>query len=111
MTTPDPLHQWSAADEVYAAADAGITTKILCRKFRMTPATVKRFTNHGEARHRRRTGVIVRERLIKHQLVNLPLDPEWRLPCDVLLTTPSAILTAQQGCELGTLLTALRGRE
>jgi hypothetical protein len=40
-----------------------------------------------------------------------PIDDSWALPCDVLLPTIGAVTTIQAGCELSTLIAALRQRE
>jgi len=49
-----------------------------------------------------------RERLIKHRTERI--DPTYILPCDVLIPRIEAVVCIQAGCELNTLLEALRGR-
>ena len=58
-------------------------------------------------KRKRRARPLKRVKLIRHHV----LDLNYILPCDVLLPTIGALVTVQAGCELATLIAALRQRE
>jgi hypothetical protein len=79
---------------------------VITKKFDITIGHAHRMAETGRRRREQRTGCLERDRLAKNQI-----DQSWLLPCDVMLAQPEVITTIQQGCELGTLLQALRQRE
>jgi hypothetical protein len=106
MSIPDKWYNWTTADQALAMHDQNIPYQIIMRKFEITLGHAHRMVETGKRRREQRTGCLERVRLAKNQI-----DQSWLLPCDVMLAQPEVITTIQQGCELGTLLQALRQRE
>jgi hypothetical protein len=106
MITAAPLHNWTIADQVLSMYEQHIPYQAICKKFEITIGHAHRMAEAGRRRREQRTGCLERVRLTKHQI-----DQSWQLPCDCLIPTIGAVVTVQAGCELGTLIAALRQRE
>lgn len=53
-----------------------------------------------------------REKLIQREDQDeSAIDPHWVIPCDVRLVRRGRRVTIQQGCQLRTLIAALKARE
>jgi hypothetical protein len=106
MSAPNPLSEWTKADEVFCMADQHIPSHTIRKRFHVTANQYRTLVEVGRRRREQRTKHIERVRLVWRDQV----DAAWQLPCDVLIPQIEAIVTVQAGCELGTLLQALRSR-
>jgi hypothetical protein len=106
MSAPNPLSEWTKADEVFCMSDQHIPSHTIRRKFHVTANQYRTLVEVGRRRREQRTRHIERVRLVWRDQV----DAAWQLPVDVFMAQPEAIVMVQQGCELGTLLQALRAR-
>ncbi len=106
MSIPDRLNTWTKADEVLAMFEQSIPYQVIMKKFDITIGNAHRLVEEGKRRREVRTGCLERVRLTKHQI-----DTSWPLPVDCLIPSVGAVTTIQAGCELQTLIAALRQRE
>ena len=106
MSIPDRLHNWTQADEILAMHEQNIPYQVITRKFDITLGRAHRMVEAGKRRREARTGCLERVGLAKHQI-----DTSWPIPVDCLIPSIGAVTTIQAGCELQTLIAALRQRE
>jgi len=102
------LLTWRKSDEALAMHEQNIPLNVITKKFQLSASQVYRMMEQGKRRRHERMGNTERERLIKHRTERI--DPTYILPCDVLIPRIEAVVCIQAGCELNTLLEALRGR-
>jgi len=106
MTPAAPLYNWTTADEILAMHEQHIPYQVITKKFDITIGRAHRMVETGKRRREVRTGCLERVRLAKNQI-----DQSWCIPVDCLIPTIGAVVTVQAGCELSTLIAALRQRE
>jgi hypothetical protein len=103
------LLTWSKSDEALAMHEQNIPVYVISKKFQLSASQVHNMLEQGKRRRLERMGNTERERLIKHGTERI--DPRsYILPCDVLIPKVEAIVCVQAGCELSTLIEALRGK-
>lgn len=98
----------SKSDEALAMHEQNIPLAVLTKQFQLSASQVANMLAQGKRRRHERMGNTERERLIKHRTGRI--DPTYILPCDVLIPKVEAMTCTQAGCELNTLIEALRGR-
>jgi hypothetical protein len=99
--TTTRLNEWCPSDEILCMVEQHIPIATIKSRFAISGSRVHELTELGKHRRELRMGVDERE----------AVSLDWSLPVDVLLVTAQAITVIQQGCELKTLLVALRARE
>ena len=103
MTTTDRLHEWTTSDLAFSMYEASIPFAVIKIKLKATATQVHRMVEIGRHRRELRMGVV--------DQIDQIVDPDWRLPNDVLIPTATTITCIQEGCKLHTLVEALRARE